>query len=452
MLKWRGPSRWGTHGMEMADGGRVAVVGGGPAGSFTAFFLLEMAEHIGLDLTVEVFEAKDFTRRGPAGCNHCGGIVSESLVQMLATEGIVLPVEVVKQAIEGYVLHGGGQSVRIEAPLHEMRIAAVYRGGGPKAVEVGHWQSFDGYLAGLARDRGAALVSRRVTGVSWREGRPMVETGGAEHGPYDLLVGAMGINAHTEGLLAQMGLSPEGPGTVRTLIAELDLGAVRLREVLGQNMHVFLEDLVGLECAALIPKGEFATLVLVGEKADKELLAAFLDSPSMRRLFPDPDDLPGRVCGCRPLMNVARPRLFFADRVALVGDCGVSRLYKDGIGSAYRTAKALAVTALFQGVSAEDFRRHYLPLCRSIDLDNALGGLVFRMVDRIKRYGALTRGVMSMVAREQTRPPRRRGMSMVMWDTFTGSAPYRDILLRATRPAFWFNLSREVALNLAARG
>jgi hypothetical protein len=59
-----------------------------------------------------------------------------------------------------------------------------------------------------------------------------------------------------------------------------------------------------------------------------------------------------------PVGAVARP---FLDRLGLLGDCGVNRLYKDGIGGAYRMAKAAAKTAVFVGISAADFEKHYLP-------------------------------------------------------------------------------------------
>ena len=39
----------------------------------------------------------------------------------------------------------------------------------------------------------------------------------------------------------------------------------------------------------------------------------------------------------------------------LLGDCGMARLNKDGLGSAYRVGKVAAATALFSGVSADDF-------------------------------------------------------------------------------------------------
>jgi len=77
--------------MELKDGSRIGVIGGGPAGFLVSYFLLEMAERIGLKLELDIYEPRDYSRSGPAGCNMCGGIISESLVQLLATEGINLP-------------------------------------------------------------------------------------------------------------------------------------------------------------------------------------------------------------------------------------------------------------------------------------------------------------------------------------------------------------------------
>jgi flavin-dependent dehydrogenase len=98
----------------LEDGSRVAVIGGGPAGSFFTYFLFEMAERIGMDLAVDIYEPRDFTKPAPQGCNMCGGIISESLVQLLATEGINLPSSVVQRGIDSYVLHMDVGTVRIE--------------------------------------------------------------------------------------------------------------------------------------------------------------------------------------------------------------------------------------------------------------------------------------------------------------------------------------------------
>ena len=144
--------------LQLEDGSRVAVIGGGPAGSFFSYFLLEMADRIGLELQVDLYEPKDFTRPAPKGCNMCGGIVSESLVQNLATEGINLPSKVVQRGIDSYVLHMDVGSVRIETPLHEMRIGAVTRGPGPRDIKEMKWKSFDGQLQKLAEQKGARII------------------------------------------------------------------------------------------------------------------------------------------------------------------------------------------------------------------------------------------------------------------------------------------------------
>ena len=118
--------------MRLEDGSRVAVVGGGPAGSFFSLFLLKCAANVGIELEVDLYEPRKYTAIGPGSCNHCGGIVSESLVQLLATEGINLPSHVVRRGIDAYVLHTDLGSVQLETPFHEKRIAAVYRGAGPR--------------------------------------------------------------------------------------------------------------------------------------------------------------------------------------------------------------------------------------------------------------------------------------------------------------------------------
>ena len=62
-------------------GSRVAVIGGGPAGSLFSYFLLDMAERIDTKVHVDIYEPRDFDLPAPAGCNMCGGVLYESLGQ-----------------------------------------------------------------------------------------------------------------------------------------------------------------------------------------------------------------------------------------------------------------------------------------------------------------------------------------------------------------------------------
>jgi hypothetical protein len=205
-------------------------------------------------------------------------------------------------------------------------------------------------------------------------------------------------------------------------------------------MHVFLLNIPRLEFAALIPKGDYVTMCLLGRDIDKELVQSFMNSREVQQCLPPGWQVPADFCHCSPKLNIRGAANPFADRLVFIGDCGVTRLFKDGIGAAYRTAKAAAITAVFEGVGAEDFRQHFWPACQYLATDNRIGRLVFAVTRQIQERRFLRRGVWRMVAAEQQRESGGRRMSMVLWDTFTGSAPYRSVFLRSLHPAFWLRL------------
>jgi flavin-dependent dehydrogenase len=427
------------------SGARVAVVGGGPSGAFFSYFLLETAGRIDQELSVDIYEPKDFPNPGPGGCNMCGGIISESLVQLLATEGINLPANVVQRGIDSYVLHMDVGSVRIDPPGHEKRIAAVHRGGGPRGSKNGNWGSFDQYLLELAGQKGASVIRERVTDIAWEDGLPRIVTKLGRSDPYDLTVLAMGVNNASHKFIDTLGLTEVAPQTTKTFICEIDLGAEMLETYMGSSMHVFLLNLPRLEFAALIPKGEYVTLVLLGEQVDKSLVASFFDAPEVKACFPPGWTLGEQYCRCFPSINIRGSVRPYADRLVLIGDAGESRLYKDGIGGAYRTAKAAAKTALFHGVSADDFHRWYRPTCRSLGIDNKIGKLIFSATGLLQGLRFARSGILRMVAREQTAEGAAQRLSGVLWDTFTGSAPYRDVFRRTLHPFFLGRLGLETA-------
>lgn len=437
---------------ELTDGSRVGVVGGGPAGTLTSWFLLEMAGRVDLELGVDIYEPRDFSRPGPRGCNRCGGVVSESLVQMLAVEGINLPPSVVQRGLDSYVLHTEVDDVRIRTPLEEKRIASLHRGSGPTGARPGQFQSFDGFLLNLAKERGARHIEARVKHVFMENGRPVVRTReGVEQG-YDLVVGAVGVNGGSLKLFEALGVPFKTPHTTKTAVCEFFLGREAIETHLGNAMHVFLLDLPGVEFAALIPKGEYVTVCVLGPGITKETVPRFLDHAMVRACFPKDCDLREPGCFCLPYINVGGARNFFADRVVLVGDCGTSRLYKDGIGAAYRAAKACAITAVSHGVSARDFKEHYWPVCRRLERDNVVGKGVFFGVDLFRRLAFFRRAVLEMTQREQDSSRGRPTMSGILWDTFTGSTPYENIVLRGLGARFLLPFSWYCAKALAHVG
>ncbi|MDP2322209.1 MAG: hypothetical protein Q8O42_23075 [Acidobacteriota bacterium] len=393
-----------------------------------------MAATVDLKVGVDIYEPRSFSRCGPTGCNHCGGIVSESLVQILAAEGIKLPADVVQSGIESYVVHMDTGSVNIASPAREQRIAALYRGHGPRGGEDLPEVSFDGFLQGLAVQQGARVVRKLVTGLSWQGGYPWLREADGTETPYDLVTIASGVNSNFLGLLEGFPSPPGQPRTTRTYICEFRSTREAIQRVLGNSMHVFLLDIPRLEFAALIPKGEFVTMCMLGDDLDQDLVHSFLRSPVVEACFPT--DTTPAVCGCSPLINMGGMTQPFADRLLLIGDSGVTRLYKDGIGAAFRTSKAAAVAAVLEGISKEAFQRSYWPSCQAIATDNAIGKMIFGMTTIFKHSRICRRAILRMTTREQQTSGGARRISSVLWNLFTGSAPYREILLETLHPAF----------------
>ena len=433
--------------LKLENRSRVAVIGGGPAGSFFSYFLMDMAERAGMHVEVDIYESRDFSRTGPAGCNHCGGIVSESLVQLLAVDGINLPTSVVRRGIDSYVLHMDVGTVRIDTPLQEKRIAAVFRGAGPRGMKETKWGSFDGYLQALAGEKGAHLIRERAVGVDRKDGRPRIETRKGLSSSYDLIAVTTGVNTRALQLFEELHVGYRAPRTTKTYVSEFLLGRETMQRYLGNSMHVFLLNIPRLEFAALIPKGDYVTMCLLGEEIDRDLVQSFLDTPEVRRCFP-PDWRPQSFCHCSPRMNAQGASRPFADRMVFIGDCGVTRLYKDGIGAAYRTAKAAARAIVFEGISAEDFRRYYWPSCQAIHADNMIGKVVFAITRQIQRRRFTRRAILKMVSDEQHKQGGRQDMSTVLWDMFTGSAPYRDVFLRTLHPFFLSRFFRDMTIGI----
>lgn len=434
--------------MKLSDGSRIAVIGGGPAGSFFSYFTLSMAERMDLDISLDIYESRDFSIPGPPGCNMCGGIISETLVQMLATEGIELPPVVVQRGVDSYLLHMDVGSVRIETPLREKRIGAVYRGSGPKGLQNARWLSFDGFLLTLAHDKGAQIIQGRVDDVTWEKGKPQVKIKSGEVRNYDLVAMTTGVNSATLKLFNDMDLGYVPPTATKTYICEYYLGEEKVEKYLGSSMHTFLLKIPRLEFAAIIPKGDYATVCMLGEGIDKELVESFLNNPVVRQIFPSDWEPNEEACRCSPKMYLKAARQPYADRLVFIGDCGISRLYKDGIGAAYRTAKAAATTVVFEGISKEDFQKHYMAACKRMDTDNKIGALIFKVVHIIQQMRFSRRGILRMVSKEQVKAGKKRLMSLVLWDMFTGSAPYREVFFRTFHPYFIGGLIKNLLIGI----
>lgn len=419
----------------LQDGSKIAVIGGGPAGSFFTYFALDFAERLGMDISVDVYEPKDFSCPGPKGCNNCGGIVSESLIQALSTEGVVLSSDVIRRGIESYTLHLEQGSTVIKTPFQEQRIAAMFRGIGPLGADGKDGGSFDDYLLNLCKKSGAKIIHDRVTSAIRTADGVTLKTKGEQKARYDLIVGAVGLNPKTLDIFKSICPSFVPPETTKTYISEFKMEPELIDKHFGNSMHVFLLNLPNIKFGAIIPKGKFVTLVLLGSDINKEIASSFVNSDAVRKLFPPEINLDEITpCKCFPSINVKGAKLAYDDRVVLVGDSASSKLYKNGVGAAYITGKAAANTAVFNGISAAAFKKHYQPVCTNLERDNLLGKFIFSVTSIIQKSHLLKSAMLGLVIKEQKEKNQNRRMSSILWDTFTGSAAYKNIFLRFLNP------------------
>jgi len=422
--------------LQLRDGSRIAVIGGGPAGSLFAMHALEFARQRDLRIEVVVFEQKDLTARGPVGCNKCAGILSSRLIYNLQTIGLTLPTEVIQARIEAYVLHLGDVAVEVTRPAPGHEILSIYRGGGPRLGDFPPTAGFDAWLLKEAERRGAQIVRERVEEATLLDG-PQVRTRRRQL-PCDLVVLASGINSRQ---IPVTGTSYTPPRT--ELMAQDELLVPGLQGD-SSRVHVYFDRPGGLLFAGLIPKGPYVNISLLGHDLGRDAVGDSLATPEVRRLLRTASQ---RLCGCKPSIAVAMARGFYGDRFVAVGDAAVTRLYKDGIGSAFITARQAAYVALEQGISAESFRRHYAPLCRAIDRDNRYGRLLFALWKRTVHSPLLVGAWLCTLVAEQALPLQAQHCRLALWEMFTGDATYQHILCRLLSPVVVWRLGRALLLH-----
>jgi flavin-dependent dehydrogenase len=417
--------------IRLEDGDRVCIVGGGPAGSLAALHLLREIDQLGMRLELLIFEPRNFQLPGPGGCNRCAGILSSRLIAGLASLGISLPGEVIQSEIRAYSIHLNGELIRIDQPEPGNSIVSIYRGGGPRLHQDGPTASFDGYLLDQACARGAKRIPARVISVSW-DGRPVLHTA-RDTFPADLVILATGINSHSP-LARAFGYRP--PPT----------------EIMAQDefllpdgwppdlVSVYFQKPSGLVFGALIPKGRYVNLSLLGQGLATDAISEFIEAHGLGRELLSAQSL----CGCTPRIAVGMARHYFGDRWVAVGDAAVTRLYKDGIGSAFSTADKAVRTAIHVGISGADFRKGYQPLCREIVKDNNYGKILFRLWASMLRVPVLTRAWIDILRAEEGLHQSQKNHARILWGMFTGSEPYRSLFRRLIRAETILPLYRNV--------
>ena len=433
----------------------VAVVGGGPAGSFFAIYLLREARRLNRRLDVVIVEKRgpietDAAVLGCRGCTFCAGGISPRLDQILEEQGLSVPDEIVQGRFDYVWIQGQWKNFRLRVPK-DMRMYSVFRGSLP-GRRSGSPAGFDGFLLGEAVKEGARILYGRVEAMSYGASgfpRLTVRTESAESIPLDasFVTIATGINAHCgldyrdDSLIASVRrLNPAFvPGKSRkAFIFELDVGEDYLEHNLRREVY-FIEygsKHLGLEHTALVAKGRFLTVAMLGKCIDEAVLPRdsrqivhdFLKLPQIERILPGIGAAP-LACACAPRMTVTTARSPFGRRFAIIGDAVGSRLNKDGLYSAHVTASRLAETVLRDGIDQQALAKGYGKAIRWLAADNRFGWMVFSL-SRV----AFTRPVVGRITYQafateyKVRDEGSRPLGAVLWKIASGTADYGEVL------------------------
>ncbi|NOY60321.1 MAG: hypothetical protein GXO75_15535 [Calditrichaeota bacterium] len=421
--------------LRLKKGSHIAVIGGGPSGSLFAFFAQKFARKIGLDVHITIYDGKDFSQAGPAGCNLCAGVISETLVSALNRDGITLPAQKIRRSIKGYYhVHSSGTSF-IDPPRKSCTIYTVFRGNGPRFARFDGNVSFDDFLLQCAAQHGVEVVRASVVDFflpeNKREKARLVirRNGSIQEVEADLVVGAFGLNSKMITKLPNMGFGYQPPEALTSLHAEIPLIKNKIKKIYQDRIGVFsLQGLQNLRFGVVTPKSDFLTISLVGKKdVHRDVLSQFLCHPQVKNIFNDPASIPFYSCQCRPKLPIGPSKKPYTDRLVIIGDASFSRHFKNGIYSAFITAKLAAMTALYHGISCTCFHRHYYKLAKKeIIRDNIVGQILFLT----SHYFAQNKRLISFYATQIKKKSSFLGRFLLFfsWNMMTGEISYKNIL------------------------
>jgi len=435
--------------IQLSNNSKIAIIGGGPAGSFFANDALREAERLGIVIQITIFNSKDFSQRGPIGCNMSASVIAGTLHAKLTRDGIILPESIIRQEIKGYYFQTEEYGIELYKPdqTSKSSIMAVYRGNGPLYSTHTESHSFDDFLLQNVIKQGVTVISESVLDIKFPSNLDTPVTvaygkGGQHHSmEADLVVGAFGINSNMANKVEDLGFGYIPPKTIRTCQMEIPLDPAFIKDSFKDNIQVFALGIEPFRFASMVPKGNYVTVSLVGSRdLTSNDLIDFLNHPTVRKKLPHDWEMPDKFCMCLPKIVLSHSKNPFTDRLVLVGDASISRIFKNGLESAYITSQ-LAVRAAFEyGISSDDFARHYYkPARKLLAMDNKLGAVILAISDFVTSQNWLVKARLSYVE-------DKRGswianhLNTLLWNMVTGDAPYHKILVQALNPLFQIKL------------
>ena len=432
-------------GICLKNGSKIAIIGGGPSGTFFANFALRYAKEFGIKISITIFESRDFSQRGPRGCNMSAAVIASSLHKKLMRDGIELPDYVVRHEIKGYYFQTREYGLKLHKPNpgQNCSILATFRGNGPLYSTHEENISLDGYLLKHVIEQGVSVIHAPVQEIEFPTDIKCPVTlkygkrGQLKEMEADLVVGAFGINSTMVDKIKRLNFGYQPPKTIKTCQMEMPLSSSFIKESFKDSIYVFALGLKPFRFASMVPKKNYVTISLVGSRdLSKKDLVDFINQPIVRSKFPSDWKMPDKFCMCMPKITLTHAKKPFNDRFVIVGDASISRIYKNGLESAYITSQLAAKAVFEKGISKEDFDRHYYrPAKKLLAMDNFFGALMMKLSDFVITRRWLVTARLSYV-------DNRRGswianhFNEMLWNMVTGDAPYRKIFLQTLNPMF----------------
>ncbi|MDR4504849.1 MAG: hypothetical protein MRK01_08695 [Candidatus Scalindua sp.] len=435
--------------LRLENNSKIAIIGGGPAGSFFANNAVRYAEKLGIKIEITIFEGKDFSQRGPRGCNLSAAVIAGPLHAKLIKDGIEIPESIIRQEIKGYYFQTREYGIELYKPKRsgDSTILAVYRGNGPLYSTHTESHSFDACLLNHVIKQGVTVIHEPVQELKLSSDIEIAaEILYGKERPYkkmeaDLVVGAFGINSRIIDKIEGLNFGYRPPKTIKTCQTELSLNEKFIKKSFKECIHVFAIGLKPFRFASMVPKGNYVTVSLVGVRdLTKQDLINFLDHPVVRKKLPHDWKMPENFCMCLPRITLSHAKNPFTNRFMIVGDASISRIYKNGLESAYITSQFAAQAAFEHGITKVDFDKYYYkPARKLLAMDNLLGSLILLFSDFVIKRNWLVKARLSYVK-------GRRGswiadyLNSLLWNMVTGDAPYKKILVQALNPLFQITL------------
>jgi flavin-dependent dehydrogenase len=448
--------------MRLQHGSKVVVLGGGPAGALFAIHLLRQSQQAGIHITVTIIDKKAVQPSGTLpfklrGCNYCAGIISPRLHDALDKSGIPLPEKLICEEFSHIWIHGLWKNFPLKLPPGQ-RMYSLFRGSLPRDRR-DRTTGLDGFLLNQARTRGATVITGEAIDIRYASsGKPCVTVATASRREIgiesDFLAIATGIPSFKDSipeenslLRALRRINPGfTPPRIRpALIFELKPGRAYLKKYMNKEIYFIVSGSkkLSLDHISLVPKGDYLTVAMVGDRIDnasfpedtQKIIHEFLSLSHCRAILPHitPHNTPV-ACSCTPFMVTAPARGAICDRMAVVGDAMGSRLYRDGIFSAFVGAEALAKTIIQGGVDKKSLSNGYAQVTKWLKVDSHYAERVIGCIQTVLKSPFLSRILYQTFATEmKNKSHDQRPLGQALLELGSGGTDYVHVYKKLVR-------------------